>query len=189
MVLNKYILFLVLVFLFSAPLAAKAYCNKEYHRELCVIYETEDFQTEFRRLLLAASKGDTEAQTSLGTIYDTGAGVKPDKEEAIKWYRLAAENGDTSAQYSLASILYSGKSVAGDYGAYKNKGDALKWYKEAAKNGDISAQLALGGIYRLDYMDRENALKWYRMAADNGDQDAQKLYEEITKEIAKESNE
>ena len=42
----------------------------------------------------AAEKGDVEAQSSLGSMYENGHGIERDYVEAAKWYRKAAEQGD-----------------------------------------------------------------------------------------------
>jgi TPR repeat protein len=65
----------------------------------------------------------------LGDAYDTGAGVKRDVTEAIKWYRRAAEQGNAEGQYSLGGKYDSGDGVAQDFA------EALKWYRKAAEQG------------------------------------------------------
>ncbi len=49
-----------------------------------------------KELLLAAERGDAEAQFELGLMYDEGYGVSRDNQEAAKWYSKAAEQGDDS---------------------------------------------------------------------------------------------
>jgi TPR repeat protein len=78
---------------------------------------------------LKAERGDATAQAQLGDAYDTGAGVKRDVAEAIKWYRRAAEQGNAEGQYSLGGKYDSGDGVAQDFA------EALKWYRKAAEQG------------------------------------------------------
>ena len=41
---------------------------------------------EFKRCYEAAVKGDVKAQTSIGAMFEDGAGVEQDYNEAIDWY-------------------------------------------------------------------------------------------------------
>ena len=61
-----------------------------------------------------AAQGDAQAQTNLGLLYSTGAGVPPDPGEAIKWFRKAAEQGDGLGQLLLAAKYFEGAGVARD---------------------------------------------------------------------------
>lgn len=42
-------------------------------------------------------------------------GIKPDIQEAQKWYGQAAEQGDSDAQIALGKIYYSGATGRTDY--------------------------------------------------------------------------
>lgn len=42
---------------------------------------------------LAAKHGLAVAQYNIGLCYETGNGVAPNRNEAMKWYKLAADNG------------------------------------------------------------------------------------------------
>ena len=50
---------------------------------------------------LAAEQGNAVAQNNLGYCYETGSGVEPSLEEAIKWYKFAAKQGNESAIATL----------------------------------------------------------------------------------------
>lgn len=54
------------------------------------------------------------AQDNLGVMYDKGAGVPADTEEARKWYRLAAEQGYGSAAANLAANFADADSAKPD---------------------------------------------------------------------------
>ena len=41
------------------------------------------------------------AQYNLGWMYENGRGVRRDRVEAVRWYRLAAEQGDADAETAL----------------------------------------------------------------------------------------
>jgi len=51
-----------------------------------------------------ADKGNAEAQYHLGYMFQTGAGVEPDKTKALYWYHQAAKNGHSKALI-LAKVL------------------------------------------------------------------------------------
>jgi hypothetical protein len=45
-------------------------------------------------------------------LYESGAGVPADFEEAAKWYRRAADQGDARAQMLLGNLYQLGQGVA-----------------------------------------------------------------------------
>lgn len=49
----------------------------------------------------AAEQGDAQAQFNLGVCYIFGAGVVPNKQEAMKWLRKAAKQGHPQAKEIL----------------------------------------------------------------------------------------
>jgi TPR repeat protein len=49
----------------------------------------------------AANQGNVTAQYIVGKIYERGEGVKPDHNEAMKWYSLAAVQGNGNAKQAL----------------------------------------------------------------------------------------
>ena len=62
-----------------------------------------------------ATKGDADAQFTLGKNYEAGrSGLKKDFEQASNWYRLAADQGDPFAQASLGLLYRFGKGVPRD---------------------------------------------------------------------------
>ena len=68
----------------------------------------------FDQLRQMAENGDPAAQNTLGLRYATGEGVKPDEQEAVRWYIEAAEQGNVTAQSKLGSIYFSGRGVPQD---------------------------------------------------------------------------
>ena len=115
--------------------------------------------------LLAAEKGQIQAQLELGFIYDKGLGVAPNKAQAAKWYYHAAAQGEAYAQFTLARRLVAGLGVS------KNEAQAVTWYLKAAKQGFAIAQYYLARSYAMGKGIGENAAeaaKWQRQAADQG---------------------
>jgi hypothetical protein len=69
--------------------------------------------------------------------------MKPDHEEAFKWFLRAAKFGQAKAQYFLGHAYARGK------GTDKDEATAAKWYVKSAEQGETEAQVALGFAYLL----------------------------------------
>ncbi len=76
-----------------------------------------------------ADQGDPGAQRRIGSMYETGQGVKQDYAAALKWYRLAADQGDSRAQASLGLMYRDG------HGLPQDNIQAYKWSHIAARAG------------------------------------------------------
>jgi hypothetical protein len=127
-----------------------------------------------------AEKGDIDAQSLLGAMYDLGQGVPQDPVEAFRWYLKAAEQGDPRAQ-TIAAIIYERS---------RQYTRALDWYRKAAESGEDTAQYMLGWIYTLGPYtpwnkiaptDLAQGVKWLRRAVESDNPDAEEhlgyLYE------------
>ena len=84
-----------------------------------------------------AKNGDADAQYNLGSVYETGFGVKADILEAVDWYKKAAEQDHQLAQLKLG-ILY----VLGD-GVRQSVIKGTNWIHSASENGNKFA----GALY------------------------------------------
>src|SRR5262245_51178041 len=62
-----------------------------------------------------AERGDPQAQTRLGFMFETGQGVPQNYAEAAYWYQRAAQQGDSDAQYLLGNSFNLGKGVPIDW--------------------------------------------------------------------------
>ena len=114
--------------------------------------------------------GYSDAQNSIGWMYQNGLGVEQDYSEAVKWYRKAANDGNANAQNNLGWMYQNGLGVERDYH------EAVKWYKKAAEHGDSNAQYNLGYMYQNGLgvnRDYHGAIKWYKKAAERGNSNAQ----------------
>ncbi|MFT4561326.1 MAG: TPR repeat protein [Gammaproteobacteria bacterium] len=128
-------------------------------------YDEGDYEAAHKEFLYLAETGDPSAQTILGVLYENGAGVKEDKLEAVKWYRLAAEQGSMAAQTNLGFMFDTGSGVPED----NNK--AALWFRAAAEQGSELAQYNLGSFYlRGEGVDQdlERAVEWFETAGDSG---------------------
>lgn len=112
-------------------------------------------------LLQAAQRGDAQAQSNLGVMYQTGKGVGQDFAEAARWFGKAAELGTDSAQFALALAYSDGRGVVHD------DAQAVRWFKRAAEQGHPSAQFYLGLSYYAGKgvaQDNMQALMWALLA-------------------------
>lgn len=77
-------------------------------------YLRGDYTTALRLFRALAKKGNAQAESGLGFMYDNGQGVPQDYAEALKWYRKAAEQGDASAEFNLGWMYLKGKGLPQD---------------------------------------------------------------------------
>jgi TPR repeat protein len=95
-------------------------------------YSSQDYATAHRLLLRFAEKGDIEAQTMIGSIYQLGlGGHQIDESEAIKWYLLASGKGDCVASNNLGTMAL----LRGD------REEAIRYYEKARDQGFHHAPL------------------------------------------------
>jgi len=91
-----------------------------------VAYDRANYRTALIVWLDKAKKGDAEAQTYVGEIYEKGLGLEPDFKLARSWYRKAAEQGFSRAQINLGYLYEKGLGVE------KDSVTALNWYRKAS---------------------------------------------------------
>lgn len=118
-----------------------------------------------RRYIDAANGGNTQAQLSLGVMYETGQNVELDIVEAVRWYRTAARNGEVDAQLSLGLLYQKGDALKAD------PVEAVRWFRLAADQGHADAQQTLGYFYESGtgvVADIAEAARWYERAANQG---------------------
>lgn len=101
----------------------------------------KDYPSAFESFKQLAEQGDSEAQASLGLMYERGQGADKDLAEAFKWYRSAAAQGVAWAQTNLALAYANGR------GTEKDDKQANKWFRSAALKGNTRAQELLGNMY------------------------------------------
>ena len=132
--------------------------------------------TDMQKLKAAAERGDTAAQTKLGTMYRLGLGVEQDYAKALILYRKAADQGNAEAQARLGRMYENGKGVK------KDLKEAAKWYRKAAELDFPPASIMLGRMYENGKgvkKDLKEAAKWYRRAADQGSPEGKAKLEEL----------
>lgn len=119
----------------------------------------------FRALVAASSSADPEVWYTLGCAYNVGRGTKPNRKEAMRWFRRAAKAGHTRAMVSLGLCYRRAKSSAKDHAT------GVRWFRKAASLGETRGMVWLGFSYRDGLgvpLDSGEALKWFIKAVEAG---------------------
>ncbi|MBF0386151.1 MAG: sel1 repeat family protein [Candidatus Omnitrophica bacterium] len=122
-------------------------------------------ESKIEKLKKTAETGNPKDQLTLAIAYDFGLGVKPNYNEAAKWYAKAADQGLADAQNALGSLYQSGEGVALDFKK------AVELYQKAADQEDDQGITNLGYMYDLGLgveQDDVKAVELYKRAADRG---------------------
>lgn len=152
--------------MFSIPLAVNA-TDFEKGR---AAYQAKDYEKAFEILKPLAEEGNSQAQVTLGIMYDYGHGVKRDPAEALKWYIKAAEQGIPVVQHDVGVKYFQGAGVERDYL------EASKWWELSANAGLADSQFNLGLLYYRGLgveKNNERAAELFRQAAEQGNGHAQ----------------
>ena len=163
-------LIIIPVLLLSLFLGASSY-SADFNKGLTAA-QSGDFATALKEWKPLAEKGDVDAQTNLGLMYQNGWGVPQDDKEAVYWYKLAAEQGDAKAQYNLGVMYDVGEGVPED------DKEAVRWYTLAAEQEHAKAQYNLGVMYALGegvIKDYVYAHMWGNIASMNGNDKGETL--------------
>jgi TPR repeat protein len=138
----------------------------EAMRKLASLYRDEgNHDSALRWYHEAVRAGSLDARVDAGWLYETGAGITRDVEEALCLYRTAAQAGSASGMLAMGRVYQDGVGVARDYA------EAKKWYQKAVDRGSAEAMNAMGRLYQNGWgvpRDRMEAIRWYRMAKDAG---------------------
>jgi hypothetical protein len=102
-----------------------------------------NFSEAARYYRIAAEKGSTMAQTSLGYMYDKGLGVEQDQVAALTWYRKAADHGYPPALINVGIMYESG------IGTETDMDEAVYWYRRAAEMGEPEAIEIMSGMVAI----------------------------------------
>jgi TPR repeat protein len=137
-----------------------------------------------RRLRVAATQGDAEAQLWLGLGYDRGYFGRTDYPEALTWLRQSAAQGLPDAQYAFAQMYEDGHGVA------KSDEDAAYWYRRAADHfsdvsGVFQAEVQLAYMYRDGRLRRNDveAYMWFAIVGAAVDPPTDEDVKEVAKEM------
>lgn len=122
--------------------------------------------------LMAAKRGDAEAQFIVGGMLYRGQGTDPDRRRAFKWLVQAAKQG----KYSPESLQIIGSMYLRGDGVPQSYEEAKKWLVPAAAANNLAAINDLAFVYYhgLDgKKDPVKALELYTRAAMQNDSLAQ----------------
>lgn len=110
---------------------------------------------------LEAAKGQADAISTLGWMYETGKGVGKDIAKAASLYRSAIAQGDSFGQWRMGIMI--------DEGAARGTGaQAVALFRQAAAQKSPGATASLGVMYatgRGVERDYDAAMRYYQAAA------------------------
>jgi len=109
-------------------------------------------RSAFRLFLSGARAGDPGAQVNLGYFYDTGLGMKPNRRQALYWYKRAFQQGYAPAATNIGTIFRDQRQLK----------KALVWFRRAVKLGDGDANLEIAKIYLRDEEEVGRAIPYLR---------------------------
>ena len=117
-----------------------------------------------------AERGETQAPTLIGRIYQEGLGVPRDDVQAAQWYRRGVELGDVNAMFAFGVMLAEGGAIKKDHDG------AAKMFEQAASKGHVTANYNLALLFLSGEGKPENprrAAAHLRYAAESGLPNAQ----------------
>jgi TPR repeat protein len=108
------------------------WCEVASHLE-----EAGQWKSAFRLWSAAARAGHSAAQHNIGYYYDVGLGVRPNRANALRWYRLAWRRNEASAAHNIGTIWR-------DDG---NQSRALAWFLKAIRSGHEDSYIDVAKMY------------------------------------------
>ena len=111
-----------------------------------------------------AAKGQADAISTLGWMYETGKGVAADEAKAVALYRKAVAQGDGFGQWRMGVMIDQGA-------AQGTKEQAVLLFRQAAAQKSPGATASLGVMYatgRGVARDYDAAMRYYQAAARMG---------------------
>ncbi len=133
-------------------------------------YENEDYEKAMQILQPLAKQGNSQAQITMGIMYDNGLGVPTDPARALDWYIKAAEQGIPVVQHDVGVKYFQGIGTKQDYLK------AARWWKLSSDAGLADSQFNLGLIYYRGLgvqKDLKEAMNLFRRAAEQDHAQAQ----------------
>jgi len=161
-IINK--LFLVAAIFIPVVLSAQTF------EEGMAAYQEKDYQKAHEILLPLAEQGNSQAQITLGIMYENGQGVAKDPSKALDWYIKAASQGIPVVQHDVGVKFFKGIGARQDYL------QAAKWWRMAADAGLSDSQFNLGLMYYRGLgvgKDLQEARELFQHAAEQGHSHAQ----------------
>jgi len=126
-------------------------------------YDAGDYMLAMRLATESAARGELQAGTLIGDMYEQGLGVKRDYMKAAEWFTKAAVAGDMHAQFRLGVMLAEGRGIK------KDKKKAADFFEAAAAQGHALAAYNLAQTYVEGWarpQDMQRAAFWLEKAAE-----------------------
>ena len=117
----------------------------------------------------AAFDGDEQAQFELGAMYEIGAELEQNEEDALKWFEKSALQGHSEACWRLGRLLQKGSTLI------QNDASAFYWYQLAAMDGHTDSQYEAARYHESGSIAPQNQFEaeyLYTKAAEAGHIDA-----------------
>ena len=130
-----------------------------------VFYFFGEYEKAVKKWLPLLEQKFTEAQASMGWLYQAGLGVKKDEKRAFDLYVKAAKKGNAVAQNNLGVMYENAITVATDIDK------AMYWYKLSAEQGYRFGQYNYANSLLLKEPNEENlkiARIFLQKSADQG---------------------
>ena len=131
-------------------------------------YEAFDlgrYQTALELAKAASERGEPQAATLIGRLYQEGLGIPRDDVQAATWYRRGAELGDINAIFAFGVMLDEGGALK------KDRDGAAKMFESAAAKGHIVANYNLAMLFLMGEgkpLNPRRALAHLTYSADKG---------------------
>ena len=111
-----------------------------------------------------AARGQGDAISTLGWMYETGKGVASDPARAASLYRTAIAQGDAFGEWRMGVMIDKGQAPG-------SKEEALALFRRATAQKSPGAAASLGVMYATGHgvaRDYESAMRYYQAAARMG---------------------
>ncbi|MGP9491791.1 tetratricopeptide repeat protein [Psychrobacter sp. AOP7-B1-24] len=97
---------------------------------VAAMFSVSAMALDFNQVQRLANQGNGFAHFILGSMYETGEGVRQDYSKAAQWFEKAAYQEHRIAQFRLGMMYYEGKGVR------QNTATAKEWFGIACDNGE-----------------------------------------------------
>ncbi len=142
------------------------------------------WQERFKKQVVQAEKGDSDAQYDIGEMYEKGSGVQTDAKKAFTWFEKSAAQGHVKAQFKVAYMYYKGLGVDA------NIAKAFTLMESPANDGNVRAQFYFGQMYEKGKgvkKDLDEAFTWYSRSALGGYKPAEDAVADLKVAMAEQS--
>ena len=134
---NLFSIFLIFILALFVP----GYGYSQTFAEGKAAYQAKDYEKALEIFRPLAEQGDSDAQATMGIMYEFGRGVPIDKKVAMEWYIKAAMQGNPNVQHDIGVKFFQGQGMKQDYE------QAAYWWEQSASAGIADSQFNLALMY------------------------------------------